>query len=330
MESQMVIVKRFILWIIIFFLTCVIVFSLYIHYQGKNLLVSALKKTFGSQARLGTIHFYPPFGLRAEDVHLGKDFTARQVSVQLEPFSVLTNHVRLFSVSLLEPEFTFDRSGPSNFRPTPLDTAPARSSPSETATNQVSKAEASGKSFEIIRLTVKNGRFHYQDDREGGDFSFGLRDVGMNVQGLSFPPKSRQVRFQISGRLAEGKTPFDGSFLRGKGWLDIVKKDMNAEITIMDPQGQPALTAMAVSLDNDMSVSGHLVVSDFLKGVNRKQSSDDKAINDLLLHAFSTMGVEIDADFSFKTKMDEFKIRDVGISGKVNAGNFFGSSAEKN
>ena len=58
-------------------------------------------------------------------------------------------------------------------------------------------------------------------------------------------------------------------------------------------------------------------MQNLLSGVDQQVSSDKSAVNDLVLNALSSAGVEIGAKFAFKTEMDNFRVGQVSFSGNV-------------
>lgn len=330
-------IRRFVIWLLILTILGLAGLSVYVHYQGKNFLVGTLRKTFGPATYIGEINFYPPFGLHVQGLQLGDFLSSQSVIFQIAPLSLFGDRMTFYKVDLVGTRVVIDRSQ----QPAPTETPPADGVGTPSTTTEVSKeisveqpvkggvSKTVNKIFDVRRLVIREGALLYKDAPQDGDFSFELNYVRIDARNLVFPFESKQTRFRLSGVLKEGSTPVGGSRVDGHGWIDVVKKDLNAEVQIIDPEGKPAMEVMAVSLNNDMSVNGHVKLGNFLKGVSSKKPADEKSVNDLLLNAFSSMGVEVDADFSFRTKMDDFQVRDIGISGNINAGKFFPPSDEK-
>ena len=107
------------------------------------------------------------------------------------------------------------------------------------------------------------------------------------------------------------------TFVEASGWVDILKRDREAKIEVVEANGTVGLTADVVSKNNDMDVAGEIKMQNLLQGVDKEASSDESTVNDLVLNALSSAGVEIGANFAFKTEMDNFRVGQISFSGNV-------------
>ncbi|MBI5415186.1 MAG: hypothetical protein HZA29_00045 [Candidatus Omnitrophica bacterium] len=171
----------------------------------------------------------------------------------------------------------------------------------------------------ITRLVVTGGMYSYVGRGEN-PLRFRVEDIHLEASDLLIPLASAHTHFKFWGRLAQEKNPLSGSRVESSGWVDWVKKDMEGTLQVVDPSGQAALTAQAVSKDNDMTVTGDLKMAGLPLA---SQSKDATAVNELISGVLSAAGVEIGAKFSFKTKMDDLQISNIAFSGKVIAGEGF-------
>ncbi len=171
----------------------------------------------------------------------------------------------------------------------------------------------------VTQLVVNGGTYSYVGRGEN-PLRFRVKDIHLEAGDILIPMASVHTNFKFWGRLSHEKDPLSGSRVESSGWVDWVKKDLEGTLQVVDPGGNAALTAQAVSKNNDMTVTGDLKVTS-LPSVARSKNA--AAVNDLISGVLSAAGVEIGAKFSFKTKMDDLQISNIAFSGKVVAGEGF-------
>jgi len=169
----------------------------------------------------------------------------------------------------------------------------------------------------IKQLILKQGRFQYTNSFINKDFSFALEDVYLKAEHLSFPLRAGRTDFNISGRLIKRGNPLSGSSVEGSGWVDVVQRNMEAKIEIIEADGSVGMTAEAVSKNNNMDVKGEVKFQNIFMKNSKQDSLDSSSVNNLIFNALSSAGVKIGAKFSFKTKMDDFRPEQVSFSGNV-------------
>lgn len=220
---------------------------------------------------------------------LQKEVRLESIAYQF-PFGVRAGNVRV------EPDFSADEIL-AQFAPASLWAEPRR----------------------ITRLVVNGGTYNYIGRGEN-PLRFRVENIRLEAGDILIPLASVHTNFKFLGRLAQEKNPLSGSRVESSGWVDWVKKDMEGTLRVVEPGGHAGLTAQAVSKNNDMTVTGDLKMTS-LPSV--AQSRDAAAVNELISGVLSAAGVEIGAQFSFKTKMDDLQISNVAFSGKVVAGEGF-------
>lgn len=173
----------------------------------------------------------------------------------------------------------------------------------------------------VRELIVREGRYRYLNDSSGGNFSFEAENIYIKAEHLILPLAGlltgARTDFLISGRLKRKDGPFSDGNVDGSGWIDFVKKDMEGKIKVREAEGFGGLTADLFSRDNHMKVDGELKLGNFFAEVNKAATPAAAGVNDLVLGALSSFGVEIGAKFSFETKMDDFQVSNISFSGSV-------------
>ena len=191
---------------------------------------------------------------------------------------------------------------------------------------QVAPASLMAEPRRVTQLVVKSGTYSYTGRGEN-PLRFRVENIHLEAGDILIPLSSVHTSFKFDGRLAqptgslrEDKNPLSGSRVESSGWVDWVKKDLEGTLRVVEPGGHAGLTARAVSRNNDMTVTGDLKLTG-LPSV--AQSRKAAAVNDLIAGVLSAAGVEVGAQFSFKTKMDDLQISNIAFSGKVIAGEGF-------
>jgi hypothetical protein len=300
--------------LILFFLAA----TIYVRIYGKSLVEQALNVTLNRNVVLGKITYHFPFGFRAYDLDIsrsaerGEFLKIKKVIAQVSPDPFFQGKLVFDLVFLIEPSLVVQ--GSKEAAPFP-ETASAEKS--ETAASVVGQEQNKQMEISIRRLIVRKGNLRYKDGLTEKGFSFELEEVQLKAENLVFPVKAGKSGFEMSGRLVKEGNPISGSHVTGSGWVDAAQKDMEAKIEVTEANGAIGLTANAVSLNNDMDVSGEIKVRNLLLGADQTASPDASAVNDLVLNALSSSGVEIGAKFAFKTQMDSFRIGQVSFSGSV-------------
>lgn len=328
----MKILKRFLIVFAVLLVVFFIGASIYVKAYGKAFVEEALTNALEKNVVLGKASYSFPFGFRAQNIRIAQSsevggfFEAEDIVAQLSPETIYQGQLIFDSVVFIKPLIVIKNTKE------PEDTTEERIRrhgvvipPDQTAlptagdVGDVKESQDANGPVEvrIKQFVLKQGRLEYTSGPADKDFSFGLEDVWLKAGNLVFPLKPGRTDFSISGRLVKEGNPLSGSSIEGRGWVDAANRDMEAKIEVVEKDGSVGMIVEAVAIDNNMDVSGEIRVRDLLFGADKQASSKDSAINDLILGALSSAGVEIGAKFAFKTKMDNFHLEQVSFSGSV-------------
>ena len=328
----MKIIKFFLRFFVVLFIVSFIAATMYVRIYGKSLVERALNASLQRNVVLGEISYHFPFGFRARDVRIarslqgGEFLEVGKAVARLSPTALYRGEFAFESVKLIDPSLVVEggreeddvSQGPTSNQETVV--VPDAPDPSVTKSVPAPvKARDQGPKtkISIARLTVDHGRLRYKDGLTQKGFSFDLEDVQLKAKQLVFPLEPGRSHFNFSARLIKKGNPLSGSRVQGSGWVDAVSRDMEAWFEVIEENGTVGLTALAVSTDNDMDVTGEIKMRNLLRGVEQQDPPDTSSINDLVLNALSSSGVEIGAKFAFKTKMDRFRVGQISFTGNV-------------
>jgi len=288
-----------------------------------------LKGALDREVTIDKVSYHFPLSFRAQDIRIAhliegkRFFEAQSFSARLSINTIFQQKLIFESVTLVKPLVIIEKtvtekeSSDQSLRRYGVVIPPQREDPA--GAEYVSDADGSQKQIGVLikNFTLSQGRFQYANSSINKDFSFALENVYLKAQHLEFPVRMGQTNFTISGRLIKKGNPLSGSSVEGHGWVDIVKRDMEVKVEIIEADGSVGMTAVAVSQNNNMEVKGEIKFHNILMGTNKGDSSDTSAVNNLISSALSSAGVEIGAKFAFKTKMDDFRPEQVSFSGSV-------------
>jgi hypothetical protein len=168
----------------------------------------------------------------------------------------------------------------------------------------------------IQNLKVKNSTVHYADTTKTNPLVFTLNKFELDMQSITLPNLNENVFFNVSSVLQAGRKELDGGSARADGWINWGKRDMQANIKVLDPKQKDALNASLVANNNVLDVNGEILIKNFGIDVQSKEGKT-KSIQNLVSDMLSTVGIDIGAKFKFQTQMDDFKITDVSFTGSI-------------
>jgi hypothetical protein len=318
------IVHFFLRFFLLLFILFVIAATIYVRIYGKSYVEGILNTSLQRNVVLGTASYHFPFGFQAEDVHIAQSYQGgefldiKKIIAQLSPDDAIFQGKLAFDIVILEePSLVVKTAkGPENAvqGQEPEGEVAAPPSPPTITKEQNLKRQTE---ISVKHLLVKQGRLRYRDGLAEKGFSFDLRDVQLKAKKLTFPLRPGKSEFDMTAGLVKKGNPLSGGSVKSSGWIDAVQRDMDVSIEVVEANGAVGLTAKAVSKDNDMDVKGEINMKNLFLETDKKASSDASAVNDLVLNALSSSGIEIGAQFAFKTQMDNFRVGQVSFSGNV-------------
>ena len=325
------ILKRVALIVVLLIIIVFTAGTVYVKYYGKALLESALNRSLKRSVELGEASYAFPFGIKARNIRVGqspageKFLEAEDIVAQLSPEALTQKKLIFESVVIVKPAVFFEKKGsgapqPSERRHGLNVPPPGAVEPhgEEGISPEVPARKNAGPPEIVIRHAVlKGGSLHYINNFGDKDFSFALDNVYVRAGNILFPAKAGRADFNLSARLVKEGNPLSGSMVEGHGWVDPVSRDMDVRVEIVEQDGTVGLTAHAVAGNNDVDVSGEVKFKNMFSGIAAKEGAGSSGVDDLIFGALSTAGVEIGAQYSFKTKMDDFRLEKIAFSGNV-------------
>ncbi len=312
-EMMMVFIRRLILWLVVLCLLIFVGASIFLQFYGKKVLEDTLSQKLNTDVRIGTICYQFPLGFSASRIVVNGIFGTDGLSAQFSPEGIRKRQIHFQEIVLVRPSVPLDKvigkGKESSREETDLaaQTVPGRA---------VEKAQkiSTPKIF-IDHLVIHNGEFSYHPDNTAYDFM--LKDAQVKLGNLVIPLSDNISQFDIMAKFVKEKSPLTGSRVEGKGWINLSKRDMEANFKIGEASGKAGLTANVISKNNDMTVAGTISAGNLIEKLVLKQSEKTEAFNKMLFDSLSSFGVTVEAKYSFETKMDHFKLDNIAFSGTV-------------
>ena len=324
--------KRLFLSLLLILTVTFLFINLFLFFKGKEILTRHISQATHHDIALKKIWFRFPFNLYIEGLTIDGVSPARQVVIKLGFSNIFKSEFLIQYLGLkqsvislkrneagkvvLEGLRSMDSAQIVNLEPQPVQAAgmPPGHHEDSLKKNQPGKLLIRHIEFEDARL-----EFHEASQPQANDtLAVGdiiLNNIHMSIQNVTVPLESKIMRYALKGTLSIPHLKVEGKSVNSKGWLNLLKKDMEADLSVSESDQSASLTTHLVSQDNRMHVAGNIKVNNFLKDFSKNNSSE--SLDSMIFGALSSMGVEVGVDFAFDTAMDEFKLTNVSFSGNV-------------
>ncbi|MCM8794086.1 MAG: DUF748 domain-containing protein [Candidatus Omnitrophica bacterium] len=311
------------LWIKIFFTVIIILailfatIYLFLIFNVKPLIISNLEKALQKKVSIGSLEIIPPFNVKIRNLNIEGLLKVDTVSISPSILGLFTGSIALNNLSILKPEFTYERSAPaettSPTAPTSLSSLPQKISPPQ---------------FICKQINIQNGIINFVDRTVSPDsIKIMIKDLNLKVTNLYLFPQSVVTNFVLKGNIPWREGEAEGKIF-AQGWLNLFRKDMQATIKIEDIDGvylypyyshwvdlEKARIQSAKlnflsdihGLNNNVTANCRLELTDIVRKPRPPGEQAEKAemIADAVLDIFRALNQgKIVLDFTIRTRMD--------------------------
>ncbi len=286
--------------------------------NGKSVVLKQIEGLTHGKVTVGEFKVIPPFNnLVIKDLKIEGKGRADAVYISSGIIGFLTANIVLDEIKIVKPEFTYERFALLQPEATPL--AP------------VARAKPRGRySLRMIakRISIKDGKLVFIDHTAGKDgITITFKDIDFNARTLYIFPRSLVAKFDFKGSI-----PWKNDALQGKirldGWIDFLKRDMQARLDIHDINGiylypyysqyidlskaniekaKLKFTSDIQGLKNNLTAECHLELSDLVFKPKPPAEPQDKGekLAAVVLDIFKDLNQgKVVLDFTIRTKMD--------------------------
>jgi uncharacterized protein involved in outer membrane biogenesis len=275
-------------------------------------------RIFHSQARALTqrhvdvrsIRVEFPATLLVEGLAVENVFSCAQARASVDVFSLFGKDVRLHAIELDRPLLVWERSS----------AAPEQRTTEAAVAPRALPVMVHPRSVLLMHLVIHHGTLKVVNKDETGAISAQVIErIELRANNVPLTDTPARTDLFITASLAKLDMPFIGRSLKVSGWLNWAARDMDAVAQAIDGNGRVGLDAKLVSRQNDMAVFGNVKLGG--NGEDKPAATDKAgAIEDAVLGLLTSSMTDIEAGFSFKTKMDRFEIGPVSLSGRITTG----------
>ncbi len=294
---------------------------LFLLFKGRTILVRELKQMTQKEVSLGYCSITLPLNINIKNLDIKDLLKVESATISPSFIGFLTGRVVLNSVIVEKPEFTYERFPPQAVGLT------SRGNSDAVMAAAKSKVRT-GIPIILRRLIIKDGRVNYIDHTVStGGIMITLRDINLKLRNIYAFPASIITNFELSGKIPWKEGQDEGK-IEAKGWLDLIRRDMEGSFKIEDIDGiylypyystwvdlekariekaKLNFSANVKGVNNNVTAECHLELTDIVRKPRPAGEGEDKAekITNAVLDVFKALNQgKIVLDFTIRTKMD--------------------------
>jgi hypothetical protein len=292
-----------VLILVLFFVSLLV----WCRWYGKSAIERRASVVLERSVKVEHVELVFPFALRVTGLDVQGLLWAEQAEIR-GGFWLWGRTLRLSQVELTRPVLTVHRTSDNQVL-----WADYHGNPSAALSDHASPPVMDAG---IDVLIVTDGQIHFPSHADQEDNPvLSLSGVRLLARNVPLSQQPFDVGFQFWGRI-EGEVPFSGDGLKGSGLINWPQRNMDATLAVVNPQGKIDVEVNLHARNNAMTVRGHLKT----RRMSLKTTQEDEvAVDDVILEAIRSAGLELNLDFSLVTKMDQWELRNIEFSGNLNA-----------
>jgi len=337
----MKIFKRIIITILIFLIIIYLGLAVFIWTKGKVLLTKILSQEVGREVRIGSLYLVPPYSININDLEIKDILFVDRIKLEPSIMGLFLGKLGLNKLIVNKPEMSITRLKPDKLNINEvIDFIKQRQSKKRVGihtdeSRDIGSEKGQKVNFFVKEAIIKNGGISFDDKITRISFSISAIDFSVVTELRDF-----KTRVDLDAKVLSDKDTNLG-LIWASGWLNFVKKDMDAKFSLEDvdvsyfspyfreflkgaKSGKLLLSANMISKNNNLVVNCHLETRN-LSFVDETLIVDveDKKItlfNNLTGIIFGTLfgpGSAGIFDFSIHTKFDCPKLEGLKFKGNI-------------
>ncbi len=315
----------------------------FIMLKGKALLVRKLEEFSHKKVSVDYLNVLPPLNLEISNLNIEGLATVERLSISPSILYLLTGNIALNKIVIVKPQVTYQRipvAKPELSTAQPPEEAVVATPVSTPAAMPVIKEERRPFRLTIKRLKIKEGKINFIDKAIASEaLKITVKDINFNLSNLHLFPFSGITNFELEGKIPWRQGKEEGK-ISAEGWLNFLKKDMQATLKIEDIDGvylypyysnwvdlekariesaKLNFTGNIHGLNNNVTAECRLELTDIVRKPRSPDEPQEKAerIADAVLDIFKALNQgKIVLDFTIRTRMDrpEFGFGDIRMA----------------
>ncbi len=313
--------RKILRMLIIFFLAILILLTsayFYLRLKGKDLIVQRIEQQLGRKVSFGSVLFSYPLTVKIGNLSVEGYGSAQQAIFSLNVPYLFIGEVYFFSIELLDPWMISTRGADEKISWIPALVQPPQTQAIGAAVTSA-KSKKAGFALFARKVIVRNGTFQvFESLGDSAKLAFQIKNIDAEIGHVSFPvSKPLKTTLALKALVSGFDSRLTEEEFSMNGWVDFYQKDMLVQAKLIGANGQVGLSADMTSITNDMTVKG-VMSFDFKAKTSGSSEKESRDVESFLLQALQSSGANVDLKFQFKTKMDDFKVEKVSLSGELN------------
>ncbi|MFC1709756.1 DUF748 domain-containing protein [Candidatus Omnitrophota bacterium] len=318
-----ILIISLILLVVIYLGACVFVWV-----SGKALVSLKADEKAGLEVSIGSMYIIPPYSLAINRLEIKDLLSIEKIIIEPSIVGLLAGKFGLNKVVFSKPILSLVRTEGSQYNVREVaDNIKSK----RTATQSKGKVD-----FFIKEAIIEDGEINFYD--KSADLSLGIKPLNISV---ITSLKDFKTRINLESRVVS-KAEKDIGDVSLNGWLNFLKKDMDAKFDLSDvdvvyfspyfkkflrnvKSGKLQFSADLVSDDNDLTIDCHLETQDL--GFSDEESLVSDTEEDKFALLGNLSGIVLDTfmgpsgggvyDFSIKTKFDRPRVESLKFHGNI-------------
>jgi len=340
-----IIIKILVALLVFTVLSLFVFYHIFINLNGKFILEAKLKEAFAREAWVGSVRTRLPFDVVVKNIDVKDLFTIKDVYAKGGLFDILRGSLILSELKIKGAEFTLvktavDLEAPEDKTAKDVESAGISQAVQHEQNKTVAEIKAAPENsieavefkFPIIRikrLLAKDCILNFIDySSKDKEIKFKINEVAIKIENLNLPlAESVITSFELKGTI-----PWENIKEKGRidiaGWIDLFKRNMQANVKIEDIDGvylapyyagwidlektriekaKLNFSSSITGLNNDVNAACHLELTETVFKTRQEEEEQNRAekIAHVVLDIFKDLNQgKIVLDFNYKTKMD--------------------------
>ena len=274
-----------------------------------------LNKSIKQDVRIGSIQYQFPFGLRVVNVEIGRVLKVKNMRMQFDLHSLAMRRASLSYLDVDSPVIFIDEKTRVS-EIVNKESSEMQGQEVDSAIKKITKKMMPLTSVIVRRFNVANGVIKYLSVGVEQKVLFRIDKVDFKLKDIVFPIVSSKVPFYFEGIFVKEESPFTNSRVNVSGVTDIFERKLYADVDVLDASGKIGLVSNMTIENDDVNVSGNVKMGKFLSYLGGTPEGNTFSVSKMLLPK-GQENPDIGIDFSFKTNMYDFKVKNVSFEGNI-------------
>jgi len=321
--------KKLKVFLILVFLLIILFagFYIFLSIRAKPIIISQLERFLNKKVKIDEVNLSFPLNLEIKNLDIENLLKSEFIFVSPDIFRILSGRIAISELRILKPKFDFKREKEIKDKIPSLNKAEG-----EKAKIPLVSPKRRIKIF-LKKVIIDKGQVNFSDSiiKPEGLF-FAIKDLDLKIESLAIPASGEIAQFSLRGIIPWQEEKYTGR-LEASGWIDLFKKDMQADLRIegidgiyMSPYYSRYLSPEKLGIEkailnffsqiqshnNDLIANCRLELIDFVfkeKSPEEEEKVAPQKVVTKVLDIFKTFEGKIVLNFVIKTKMDSPKLR---------------------